>query len=98
MGAERAGDLEPALLAVRQGGRELVGPLCAGPTKSSSRKASRVALALLAAGAAAAGASPPIGPVRWCDSMPILTFSIAVSALNSRMFWNVRAMPSRFTS
>ena len=29
--------------------------------------------------------------------MPTLTFSSAVSAGNSRMFWNVRATPSRLT-
>ena len=36
----------------------------------------------------------PIGPVCCRDSTPIFTFSNAVKALNSRLVWNVRAMPS----
>ena len=39
-----------------------------------------------------------MGPVRCRDSMPILTFSTAVNALNSLMFWKVRAIPSRLTA
>jgi hypothetical protein len=36
-----------------------------------------------------------IGPDFWRVSTPTLTFSSAVSAGNSRMFWKVRATPSR---
>ena len=33
-------------------------------------------------------------PVRWRASAPTMTFSSAVMLAKSRMFWNVRAMPS----
>ena len=38
-----------------------------------------------------------IGSECWRVSTPTLTFSSAVSAGNSRMFWKVRATPSRLT-
>ena len=40
------------------------------------------------------GNSAPTTPVLWWASAPTITFSSAVISGNSRMFWNVRAMPS----
>ena len=40
----------------------------------------------------------PIGPVRCRVSAAIFTLSNADKAANSRMFWNVRAIPIRFTT
>ena len=91
VGAERPGDLEPALLAVGEGAGELVGPRARRTSRSSS-SACAGALALLAA----LPRHPEhrrdrTGPLPRLD--PDLDVLEAVSAGNSRMFWKVRATP-----
>ena len=97
LGGQRARDLEPALVAVRQVLREVVGaPRDADVVEQLVR-----ALLDRASPRRACGASRRIAPntpacVRtW---RPIITFSSAERLANRRMFWNVRAMPRAATS
>ena len=90
---QRAGHLEPALVAVREVLRELVGSRRRTPQNSiSSRAVSR---------ASCSSRRWPGVPRMVCQRPPLrcgciatITFSAAVMVPNRRMFWNVRAMPS----
>ena len=99
LGRQRPGDLEPALVAV--------GQVAWRPRSAAARDAHELEqlacarswpVALLARGAAEAASSAPGTLVRWWASAPTMTFSSAVISGNSRMFWNVRAMPTRVIS
>ena len=94
LGAQRPGDLQPALLAVGQRAGELVGPVRAAPPRRAERRRASV----LSCSSRRCQGRPSIAetaPARCRVSTPILTFSSTVSAGNSRMFWNVRATPMR---
>ena len=84
---ERAGDLEPALVAVRQVAREHVAACRAG-RRSRSRRHGLVLCPLLVLLDRAS--VPSTAPIQvewrwWC--WPTRMFSIAVMFANSRMFW-----------
>ena len=64
------------------------------PTNSSSSMASARSRRAPRGGADRAGRARRPTLVRWWASAPTITFSSAVISGNSRMFWNVRAMPS----
>ena len=87
----RSGDLQPPLVAVGQAARP-ARPAAPMPTKSSSSMARR-ALAPLRVRWLGSRNSAMHAAVWCCASAPTSTFSSAVISGNSRMFWNVRAMP-----
>jgi hypothetical protein len=89
---ERAGHLEPPLVAVGQVARQLAG---ASPEphvlEQVEALVARLALLALQAGVFSTVRSTP--PRRWL-CMATSTFSSAVMFWNRRMFWKVRAMPA----
>ena len=73
-------------------------PVPSSPTSRSSASAVVGALASPRDAATACPSIAAIGPDFCRVSMPTLTFSSAVSAGKSRMFWNVRATPRWLTT
>ena len=90
LGGQGAGDLEAALVAVRQvAGERLRAPVEADELEQLHGLVVRLGLLALDA-TAAAGSPPNQRPLsRWWR--PTSTFSSAVMLPNSRMFWKVRA-------
>ena len=87
VGGQRAGDLEPALVAVG----EVLGQFVVLAGEPDEREQ----LAAFAASRSSRGApSRARERVPPCRVMPTRTFSSTVMAWNRRMFWNVRAMPT----
>ena len=93
--AQRARDLDDALLAERQRCRRAVSICSARPTRSIWRAASASNLASSARSSRSMLASAPARPRRWA---PIATFSSTVMSGTSLTCWKVRAMPSCATS
>ena len=92
VGGQRAGDLQPPLVAVGQVHRQLARALEADEAESSIAF-SRASLLLAALERRVQ--DHPGEPRRSRECMPTSTFSTAVIVRNSLMFWNVRAMPAR---
>ena len=90
---QRARDLEPALVAVRQVLRQLVAD---APQADVGEQLLGAPIGGLPPRVRAFGvlkkASAGLASMRAC--IPIITFSRAVMFLNRRMFWNVRPMPA----
>ncbi len=93
LGRQGAGDLHPPLVAVGELGREAVeGRRRAAPRRPAARGRARGPRAPRRA-PTAGGRSRRPGPARIRACRPTITFSTAVIAPNSRMFWKVRATP-----
>ena len=96
VGRERARDLDAALVAVRRELDRRAGRTAArlepGRTRCSSRAPARGPRAPRG-GPVAWRKIEPNSPARMRVWRPIMTFSTALIAPNSRMFWNVRATP-----
>ena len=89
---QRPGHLEAALVAVGEVAGVLVGRLADADEVEQFAGESRPP-APRGAAAACAGWCRTTPDFRW-ECIATMTFSSAVIRLNSRMFWNVRAMPT----
>src|SRR5665213_654572 len=67
---------------------------CSSPTKCSSSSA-RARVSRSSRAVAPPGSSAPMNPTRVRTWRPIITFSTTLRSPKRRMFWNVRATPSR---
>ena len=93
---QRAGDLDPPPVGIRQMADRLARPA------GSSRLPKMARISIAQTRAAASSRRVPggrntaaIGPVFSRACWPISTLSSTVRLVNSRMFWNVRAIPGR---
>ena len=93
VGGQRAGDLDPPLVAVGEVDRGPVVMALGQPDVARAPRAPSPRRAPPPCARRACGRSSRTGPAFMRAFWPTMQFSTAVIVANRRMFWNVRAMP-----